>query len=102
MSNSEEAASNIFRTHNREHDRQQLGDALIADGEFDAALKAYKAAVHLNGSNVRGRMRLGDAYAYADDSLQAHRQYAQAIKLSPRRAEPHFSMAELLTRYSKF
>jgi len=83
---------------------QRLGDAQLAKGRIELALERYKKAVALtdNGHEAAdSRSTLGDAYVYADQTVSALKQYRRAIKQSPRRAAPHFSLGELYRRYGK-
>ena len=83
----------------------ELGEKRLDEGNIGDALDKYRGAVR--ASQVTGedesdhRTNLGDAYAYSGQGLNAYRQYKRAIKLSPRKAEPHFSMGELYHRYGR-
>src|SRR5579875_1412529 len=79
----------------------RLGDVHLARGRIEVALQRYRKAVSLAGDDpavAPHRASLGDAYVYADQSISALREYRRAIRKSPRRAQPHFSMAELYRR----
>jgi tetratricopeptide (TPR) repeat protein len=83
---------------------QKHGDGHLSQGRIEQALERYRKAVVLteNGRDAAdSRAVLGDAYVYADQTVSALRQYRRAIKHSPRRAAPHFSLAELYRRYGK-
>jgi Tfp pilus assembly protein PilF len=82
----------------------RLGDANIARGKIEQALERYRKAVKLGKADPESsetRSTLGDAYVYADQTVNALRQYRRAVRTSPRRAAPHFSLAELYRRYGK-
>lgn len=81
-------------------DRSRVADDEIASGRVNEALYHYREAVR-SDDNTENRVRLGDAYAYSGQGLNAFRQYRRAIKTSPRKAEPHFSLAELFHRYGR-
>ncbi len=83
---------------------QRVADAHLAQGRIETAIERYRKAVSLtdNGhaaSETRGT--LGDAYVYADQTVSALKQFRRAIRQSPRRAQPHFSLGELYRRYGK-
>src|SRR3712207_4663339 len=80
--------------------RARVGDAYIARGQVAEALQHYREAVRSSDATEH-RVRLGDAYAYSGQGLNAYRQYRRAIKTSPRKAEPHFALAELFHRYGR-
>jgi tetratricopeptide (TPR) repeat protein len=83
---------------------QRVGDAHLVHGRIEQALERDRKAVLLtqNGRDAAdSRAVLGDAYVYADQTISALRQYRRAIRHSPRRAAPHFSLAELYRRYGK-
>jgi tetratricopeptide (TPR) repeat protein len=83
---------------------QRLADSHLVHGRIEQALERYRKAVTLttNGREAAdSRSILGDAYVFADQTISALRQYRRAIRHSPRRAAPHFSLAELYRRYGK-
>lgn len=81
------------------------GEKRLDEGNIGEALDKYRGAVRAarkTGEDESDhRVNLGDAYAYSGQGLNAFRQYKRAIKLSPRKAEPHFSMGELYHRYGR-
>jgi Flp pilus assembly protein TadD len=70
----------------------EAGDRCIETGNVESAIEHYRHAVRMESGDPDRRTRLGDAYAYADLSVKAAKQYRKAIKTSPRRAAPHFSL----------
>ena len=83
---------------------QEHGDADQARGRIENALQSYRHALEHSSGEANGadkRASLGDAHVYADQSLSALREYRRAIRKSPRRAQPHFALAELYRRYGK-
>src|SRR6476620_2352953 len=83
-------------------DRALRAEDQMKNGHVGEALQGYREAVRTAAdeeSNASHRVTLGDAYAYSGQALNAYRQYRRAIKMSPRKAEPHFSLAELSQRY---
>ncbi|MBB6051400.1 tetratricopeptide repeat protein [Armatimonas rosea] len=83
----------------------EQGEKRLDEGNIGEALDKYRGAVRAarkTGEDESDhRVNLGDAYAYSGQGLNAFRQYKRAIKLSPRKAEPHFSMGELYHRYGR-
>ncbi|MCX6367199.1 MAG: tetratricopeptide repeat protein [Armatimonadetes bacterium] len=83
----------------------ELGVKHLDEGNIGEALNKYRGAVRAarqtGADESDQRVNLGDAYAYSGQGLNAYRQYKRAIKLSPRKAEPHFSMGELYHRYGR-
>ena len=83
----------------------QQGIRHLDEGNIGEALEKYRDAVRTarkTGEDESDqRVNLGDAYSYSGQGLNAYRQYKRAIKLSPRKAEPHFSMGELYHRYGR-
>jgi tetratricopeptide (TPR) repeat protein len=83
----------------------ELGEKRLDEGNIGEALDKYRDAVRTarkTGEDESDhRVNLGDAYAYSGQGVNAYRQYKRAIKLSPRKAEPHFSMGELYHRYGR-
>ena len=77
----------------------------LDEGNIGEALSSYRDAVRAarktGADESDQRVNLGDAYAYSGQGLNAYRQYKRAIKLSPRKAEPHFSLGELYHRYGR-
>ncbi len=86
-----------------EHTR--LGEKILGEGNVKEALENYREAVRLTRAggedDTDSRVELGDAYAYSGQGLNAYRQYKRAIKQSPRKAEPYFSLGELYQRYGR-
>jgi tetratricopeptide (TPR) repeat protein len=73
----------------------EIGDALVAAGLVDRAIRDYKQAAEL-GHGGKWRRRVADAYHAMHLPRQAFQAYKQAIRLDPRDPESHFYMAEFL------
>lgn len=86
-------------------DYLRQGEKILAEGNVNEALDRYREAVRLTRATGQDdtdtRVELGDAYAYSGQGLNAYRQYKRAIKQSPRKAEPYFSLGELYQRYGR-
>jgi len=83
---------------------QRLGDAHLVKGRIEIALERYRKAITLTEdvhAAAESRSTLGDALIYADQPVSALRQFRRAVKQSPRRAAPHFSLGEFYRRYGK-
>src|SRR5262249_14701366 len=79
---------------------RECGDQENAQGHGNEAIRQYKRAARTSRDGAH-HTRLGDAYVYAEDSRKAVTHYRRAVKVSPRRAGPHFSLAELYKRYGR-
>jgi tetratricopeptide (TPR) repeat protein len=81
------------------------GNHRLEHGQVNEALDSYREAVRnakqKGEDDTTVRVNLGDAYAYSGQGLNAFRQYKKAIKTSPRKAEPHFALAELYHKYGR-
>jgi tetratricopeptide (TPR) repeat protein len=81
------------------------GNHRLETGQINEALDSYRGAVRnakeKGEDDTSVRVNLGDAYAYSGQGLNAFRQYKKAIKTSPRKAEPHFALAELYHKYGR-
>jgi tetratricopeptide (TPR) repeat protein len=86
-------------------DYLRQGEKILSEGNVNEALDRYREAVRLTRASGEDdtdtRVELGDAYAYSGQGLNAYRQYKRAIKQSPRKAEPYFSLGELYQRYGR-
>ncbi len=99
------ASDNTEETPQTPEAQAQRGEEQMSHGQIREALDSYRQAVRAagedNDSGSAHRVLLGDAYAYSGQALNAFRQYRRAIKIAPRKAEPHFSLAELYQRYGR-
>jgi tetratricopeptide (TPR) repeat protein len=76
-------------------------------GFGDAAIRRYRWLVEK--AAIAGKLQplsrahadLGDAYACADQTVKALRQFKRAIHICPKRAESHFALAEVHLRRGK-
>jgi predicted Zn-dependent protease len=60
-----------------------LGDALLLNGEVDAAIQEYQKAVALAPSSAAAQAGLGSAYAKAGQADAAVERFLQAMQLDP-------------------
>lgn len=74
------------------------GDVKGAIGRYRRVVDREAEAGASSDSVARAYTDLADAFAYADGAVSAIRHFRRAIKLNPRKAEPHFSMAEVYRR----
>lgn len=80
---------------------KEIADRYINNGHVHEAITRYKKAARMDNTSGR-RTDLGDAYAYAELSVNALKQYRRAIKSNPNDPEPYFSLAEVYGRYGKW
>ncbi len=73
----------------------RYGEALLASGEGERALAAYKQAVELVPRSEFARQNLGDALAELGKIDAARAAYHEAIEINPRWAPPWLHLADL-------
>jgi tetratricopeptide (TPR) repeat protein len=69
--------------------RVNLGNALKADGQLDAAIEEYREAVRLEPNFAAARINLGDALRDKRQLDEAIAEYREAIRLKPNYPEAH-------------
>ena len=69
-----------------------LGKALDAEGQYDAAIAEYKEAIRLKPDYALGRNNLGNALDDKGQHDAAIAEYTEAIRLNPDMAEAHFNL----------
>jgi tetratricopeptide (TPR) repeat protein len=74
----------------------------VADGDFAAAIAAYRRELDANPNNAAAHRRLGDLYAQDGRLGEALAEYAAALSIEPRDADAHASRAHALLRLSRF
>jgi len=72
-----------------------LGDALMLNGDSDAAIREYQKAVALAPNSSRGHAKLGMAYAQLNQPEPAAEQLLQAVRLEPDRPEYYQALSRL-------
>jgi tetratricopeptide (TPR) repeat protein len=72
-----------------------LGDALMLNGESEAAIREYQKAVALAPNSARGHARLGAAYAQANQFEPAAEQLLRAVRLEPDQLEYYQVLSRL-------
>jgi tetratricopeptide (TPR) repeat protein len=72
-----------------------LGEALLLNGEPDAAIAEFQKALALRPKSARTFGRLGAAYARAGQTEAAVEQYLRAIQLAPDDPTPYRELAHL-------
>lgn len=77
------------------------GDLLLERGRLFEAIGRYRMATELDSRDPQCRTRLADAYAYADQTLQAAAEYEHALRIAPNCAEAHFGLGELFFNYGR-
>lgn len=73
----------------------EAGRAAVRDGEYNAAVKAYAAAVAVEPDSKDAVWRLADAWHYATDWGQAARWYRRYLELAPGDPEATHMLASL-------
>ncbi len=74
----------------------------VSEGEFEAAIAAYRREVDANPNNAVAHRRLGDLYAQEGRLDESLAEYAAALLIDPRDADTHASRAQTLLRLSRF
>jgi tetratricopeptide (TPR) repeat protein len=74
----------------------------IGEGEFDAAIAAYRLELDANPNNAVAHRRLGDLYSQDGRLDEALAEYAAALLIDPRDADTHASRAQALLRMARF
>lgn len=80
-----------------------LGRQALGEGDVEEALRHFRRAVEQRSAeDIRSRVDLAGAYAYADQAPQALRQYEKALRLNRDAAEPTVGIADLYKKYGRF
>lgn len=61
----------------------RLGQALLANKDYDNAIKAFQKAIKLNSEDGNAHYHLGIAYFYKPDKEAAQKEFETAAKLAP-------------------
>lgn len=72
-----------------------LGDALLLNGDSDAAIREYQKAIALAPNSARGHAKLGMAYAQLNQAEPAAEQLLQAVRLEPDRLDYYQMLSRL-------
>jgi len=81
--------------------RRKLADMLARDGHLRQAIHQYELAAAFEEDDPDFNVCLGDAYSAEDLPQQAYERYVKALRLNPRHADTHFSMAQLFLSLGK-
>lgn len=80
----------------------ELGRQSLLDGDYEAAIKHFRAAVAQRADgDIKSMINLAGAYEYSDQAPQALREYEKALRAKDD-AEPHVGKADLYRRYGRF
>jgi tetratricopeptide (TPR) repeat protein len=74
----------------------------VSEGEFDAAIVAYRLELDANPNNALAHRRLGDLYSQEGRLEESLAEYAAALLIDPRDPDTHASRAQTSLRLSRF
>jgi Flp pilus assembly protein TadD len=74
----------------------------VGEGEFAAAIAAYRLELEANPNNAAAHRRLGDLYAQDGRLGESLAEYAASLLIDPRDADAHAARAQALLRLSRF
>ena len=83
-------------TKDNEIARNNLGDALLAQGQTTAAISEFAAAVRLNPRSVLVHLSLGSALCKQGDPEAAIHEFEAALRLDPNNANAHGNLGCVL------
>ena len=81
--------------------RVQLGSALAAMGNWEAALEQYQEALRLSPTNSRAHYDIGLIHTWRGESEEAIERYRAALESDPERKQAHFQLANELMRVKR-
>jgi tetratricopeptide (TPR) repeat protein len=82
--------------------RSALGDERLAQDDLMGAIDAYRQAAEYDGNNVEHRLRLADAYLFAEQPLAAYHEYQKLLRQTPTCPEALLGLAEVYRQAGRY